>query len=102
MKNNDGTSARNHPSILFLYTDFVEKSVVGGQYVNLLKILQFPKNNQMKTYGGLLTPTRTEFYSVNKNILKNLEFKLCTNSGKEYKYFSDENLTLTLLFRRKK
>lgn len=88
------------PPYFFLYSDFVKESAMGDKAVNILRILPY-KNNVGRPPGGIYTPSKDEFYTVNKSILKTLSFRIRTHSGGKYSFISENaHVMLTLKFEK--
>lgn len=102
---NEQKIAEDHeilPSFLFIYCDFVSETIMGDRYINILKMIPY-KNGVNNLPGGVYDFSRSEFYPVNKQMLKNLTFHLKTHSGSSYSYFTNEsNISLTLKFQRRR
>lgn len=86
------------PTFFFIYSDFVKESIMGDRYINLLKMLPY-KSGPNNLPGGIFDFSRSEFFPVSKQTIKNMRFFVKTHSGKEYSYFGDtEHIILTLKF----
>lgn len=88
------------PSYLFIYCDFVRETAFSNKYVNLLKMIPY-KNGHNKLPGGLFNSHNDDFYIVNKNILKTLDFSIRTHSGKEFQFLpTQSNVIISLKFQK--
>lgn len=88
------------PSFFFIYCDFVSETIMGDKFINLLKMIPY-KSGANNLPGGSYDFSRSEFYPVNRHILKNLSFYIKTHSGSQYSYFSNNShIDLTLKFQR--
>jgi hypothetical protein len=88
-----------NPSWMFVYTDIVTPTIMAGSFNNLLKLVPY-KNNGGRPSGGFYNFPSLDFFPVNRTNLRTIEFLIKTQSGKEYKYYSEGIVNMTLLFKK--
>lgn len=88
-----------NPSWMFIYTDIVTPTIMAGSFNNLLKLVPY-KNNGGRPSGGFYNFPSLDFFPVNRTNLRTIEFLIKTQSGKEYKYYSEGIVNMTLLFKK--
>lgn len=88
-----------NPAWMFIYTDIVSPTIMAGGYNNLLKLVPY-KNNFGRVSGGFYNFPSLDFFPVNRTTLRTFEIVVKTHSGKEYQYFTDEIINMTLLFKK--
>jgi hypothetical protein len=86
-----------NPAWMFIYSDFVSPTIIGDKFNNLLKLVPY-KNNQKS--GGFYNFSSLDFFNVNKQNIRTLEFNIKTHSGSDYKFFNNDNASLTLIFKK--
>lgn len=102
IQNQQGVSSSHEliPSFFFIYSDFVKESIMANNYVNLLKMVPY-RSGFNNLPGGLFDFPRCEFFDVNKQYIKNMNFELRTHSGKEYLFFPEnEHILITMKFQK--
>lgn len=90
------------PSYFFLYADFVGESIMADKFVNIIKFIPY-RNGNNNHPGGFFTFNNYDYYNVSKTNLRNLEFKVKTQSGNDYNFFpNNDEIRMTLKFIRVK
>lgn len=88
------------PSFFFIYCDFVKEIPIGDKYANVLKTIPY-KNGARNLPGGFYSFNTNEFYTVNRQCLRSMDFMLKTQSGEVYNYFHhNESVRLTMKFQK--
>jgi len=85
---------------LFVYADFIDKTILGSSYVPILKII--PLSEQAKIRGGQPTsynfPFR-EYYNVTNTHLTHISFRLSDEHGGDLLYKNTSDIYLTIRLR---
>jgi len=86
-----------NPAWMFIYADFVAPTIIGENYSNLLKLI--PYKNGVKS-GGFYSFSSLDFFNVNKTSIKTLEIIIKTHSGSDFKFFTNNHASMTLMFKK--
>jgi NTP pyrophosphatase (non-canonical NTP hydrolase) len=88
-----------NPSWMFIYTDIVTPTIMAGSFNNLLKLVPYKKNGGQPS-GGFYNFPSLDFFPINRTNLRTIEFLIKTQSGKDYKYYAEGEINMTLLFKK--
>jgi hypothetical protein len=86
---------------LWIYTDFVEKTMLGDKMLSILKIIPLTEQSRHDKYARQTTTFNfKEFYKIRNSFLTSLQFQISDVEGKMISYLPKDIIYLTLHFRK--
>ena len=84
------------PSTLYLYADFIDHSVISGEYRQLLKVISLPLNSG---HDFTIEYENPEYVMLNHSVIQQLEFNIRTHDDRNIKQLYDDSVIyMTLNF----
>ena len=84
------------PPYLFLYTNFVQPSIVGSTFTKMLKIFSVENSSEFTKVEF----EHLEFFKIEPSVLENLHFELRTHTGELVHLGHKEDIILSLILQR--
>ena len=84
------------PPYLFLYTNFVQPSIVGSTFTKMLKIFSVENSSDFTKVEF----EHLEFFKIEPSVLENLHFELRTHTGELVHLGHKEDIILSLILQR--
>ena len=89
-------SVLHYPSTLYLYADFIDHSVIAGEYRQLLKVISLPLNSG---HDFTIEYENPEYVMLNHSVIQQLEFNIRTHDDRNIKQLYDDSVIyMTLNF----
>ena len=84
------------PSTLYVYADFIDHSVISGEYRQLLKVVSLPLNSG---HDFTIEYENPEYVMLNHSVIQQLEFNIMTHDDRNIKQLYDDSVIyMTLNF----
>ena len=77
------------PRTLYIYADFIDYSVIYGEYRQLLKVITLPESN---IHYFTIEYDKPEYIALNHSVLQHLHFAIKTHDGRNIKLLRDDSV----------